>query len=151
MYCKLSLAAMNIGSEREVPTEIFFGQDILVQDELERERRQADRLKARNAEIEVSMRRLERQSGSDPQALEKLRAEKRHNLQLLQMHSKRIFILQERFEQHFPSEIVVRGVVYPGVLLNSHSRQREIKTALREVVFYFNTTTGRIEEKALSE
>jgi uncharacterized protein (DUF342 family) len=151
VYCKLNLTAMNIGSEREVPTEIFFGQDILVQDQLEREQRQAEILKARNSEIEVSMSRLERQSGPDLQAVEKLRAEKRHNLRLLQMHSKRIFILQERFEQHFPSEIAVRGVVYPGVILNSHSRRREIKTALREVVFYFNTTTGRIEEKALSE
>ena len=77
-------------------------------------------------------------------------AEKRRNLQLIQMHSKRLFILQERFEQHFPSEITVRGVVYPGVVLRSHGRQREIKSPLREVVFFFNTTRGRIEEKALN-
>jgi len=67
------------------------------------------------------------------------------------MHSKRLFILAERLEQHFPSEITVRGVIYPGVVLNSHGRQRAVKTALREVVFFFNTATGRIEEKPLNE
>jgi hypothetical protein len=89
---------MNVGSEREVSTEIHFGQDILVQDQLEREQRRSERL-----------------------------------------------------EQHFPSEITVRGVIYPGVVLKSHGRQREVRTALREVVFFFNTTTGRIEEKPLNE
>jgi len=150
VYCKLGLEAMNIGSEREVNTEIHFGQDILVQDHLEREQQQSEALKKRNTEIERSITRLKRTAASDLKGLEVLRAGKRRNLQQIQMHSKRIFILQERFEQHFPSEIAVRGVVYPGVVLNSHGRRREIKTALREVVFYFNTTTGRIEEKPLS-
>ena len=149
--CKLGLKAMNIGSEREVNTEIHFGQDILVQDNLEREQRQSETLKKRNTEIERSIIHLKRTAPSDLKGLEVLHAEKHSNLQQIQMHSKRIFILQERFEQHFPSEIVVRGVVYPGVVLNSHGRRHEIKTALREVIFYFNTTTGRIEEKPLSE
>lgn len=151
VYCKLGLKAMNIGSEREVNTEIHFGQDILVQDNLEREQRQSETLKKRNTEIEHSITHLKRTAPSDLKGLEVLHAEKRRNLQQIQMHSRRIFILQERFEPHFPSEIVVRGVVYPGVVLNSHGRRREIKTALREVIFYFNTTTGRIEEKPLSE
>ena len=69
----------------------------------------------------------------------------------MQLHSKRIFILSERLEQHYPSEIAVRGVIYPGVVLKTHGRQREVKTALREVVFFFNTTSGRIEEKPLNE
>ena len=44
-----------------------------------------------------------------------------------------------------------RGVIYPGVVLNSHGRRKQVKTALREVVFFFNTDTGRIEEKPLNE
>ena len=151
VYCKLGLSAMNVGSEREVSTEIHFGQDILVQDQMEREQRQSERLKERNAEIERSITHLRRTSPGEQKTLEQLQAEKRRNLQQLEMHSKRIFILAERLEQHFPSEIAVRGVVYPGVVLKSHSRQREVKTALREVVFYFNTASGRIEEKPLNE
>jgi len=150
VYCKLGLEAMNIGSQREIATEIFFGQDILVQDQVERELRHSQKLQARNAEIERAMKHLKPGSAEDLKKLEKLRNEKRQNLQLVQMHSKRIFILQERYEQHFPSEITVRGVIYPGVVLRSHGRQRRIKTALREVVFFFNTTTGRIEERALN-
>jgi uncharacterized protein (DUF342 family) len=151
VYCKLGLEAANLGSDREVRTEIHFGQDILVQDNLEREQKHVEKLKERNAEIERSMLHTERTAPGDTAALDKLRSEKRRNLQLIQVHSKRIFILQERFEQHFPSEIVVRGVVYPGVVLESHGRSREIKTPLREVVFVFNTTTGRIEEKPLGD
>jgi uncharacterized protein len=151
VYCKLGLSAMNVGSEREVSTEIHFGQDILVQDQLEREQKQSERLKERNAEIERSKTQLKRASPGEQKALEQLHAEKRRNLQQLEMHSKRIFILAERLEQHFPSEIAVRGVVYPGVVLKSHGRERVINTALREVVFYFNTNIGRIEEKPLNE
>ncbi len=150
MYCKLGLVAMNIGSEREVSTEIHFGQDILVQDQLEREQRQSERLKKRNTEIERSITQLKRTSPADQKGLQQLGNEKHQNLQQIQMLSKRLFILSERFEQHFPSEIVIRGVIYPGVVLESHGRKREIKTALREVVFFFNTTSGRIEEKPLN-
>jgi uncharacterized protein (DUF342 family) len=151
VYCKLGLEAANLGSDREVRTEIHFGQDILVQDNLEREQRRMEGLRKRNAEIERSMLHAERTAPDDARGVEALRLEKRRNLQLIQLHSKRIFILQERSEQHFPSEIVVRGVIYPGVILESHGRQREIRAPLREVVFYFNTATGRIEEKALGE
>jgi uncharacterized protein (DUF342 family) len=151
VYCKLGLEAMNIGSEREVQTEIHFGQDILVQDNLEREQRQSDGLKNRNAEIDQSIARLKRSSPADQETLRQIEAEKLANLRQIEMRSKRIFILQERLEQHFPSEIAVRGVIFPGVVLKTHGRRREIKTALREVVFYFNTTTGRIEEKPLNE
>ena len=107
--------------------------------------------KKRNAEIERSLIHLKRTSSGDQKALGQLHAEKRRNLQQLEIHSKQIFILAERLEQHFPSEIVIRGVIYPGVVLKSHGRKREVKTALREVVFFFNTTTGRIEEKPLNE
>jgi uncharacterized protein (DUF342 family) len=151
VYCKLGLEAMNLGSEREVSTEIHFGQDILIQDQMERGQRQSEQLKKRNAEIERSLIHLKRTSPADQKSLQKLNAEKHRNLQQMQMHSKRMFILAERLEQHFPSEIAVRGVVYPGVVLKSHGRQREVRTALREVVFFFNTTTGRIEEKPLNE
>jgi len=151
VYCKLGLSAMNVGSEREVSTEIHFGQDILIQDQLEREQRKTERLKKRNAEIERSIIHLKRTSSGDQKAPGQLHAEKRRNLQQLEIHSKRIFILAERLEQHFPSEIVIRGVIYPGVVLKSHGRKREVKTALREVVFFFNTAAGRIEEKPLNE
>jgi len=151
VYCKLGVEAANLGSDREIRTEIHFGQDILVQDQLEREQRNLEKLKVRNREIERALTRTERTTPVDTPTIERLRLEKLRNLQLIQVHSKRVFILQERFEQHFPSEIVVRGVAYPGVVLNSHGRQREVKAGVREVVFYFNTTTGRIEEKALGE
>ena len=149
--CKLGLIAMNIGSQREVPTEIYFGQDILIQDQLEREQRRSQQLKNRNTEIERTITHLKRTFPADQKGLQQLHAEKHRNLQQIQMCSKRLFILSERLEQHFPSEIAVRGVIYPGVTLNSHGRRREVKTALREVVFFFNTTTGRIEEKPLNE
>jgi len=151
VYCKLGVEAANLGSDREIRTEIHFGQDILVQDQLEREQRNLEKLKVRNREIERALTRTERTAPVDTPTIERLRLEKLRNLQLIQVHSKRVFILQERFEQHFPSEIVVRGVAYPGVVLNSHGRQREVKAGVREVVFYFNTATGRIEEKALGD
>jgi hypothetical protein len=41
-------------------------------------------------------------------------------------------------------------VVYPGVVLRSHGRERLIHAPLRQAVFPYDGRSGRIEEKALS-
>jgi hypothetical protein len=41
-------------------------------------------------------------------------------------------------------------VIYPGVVLRSHGRERLIHAPLRQAVFSFDVGSGRIEEKALS-
>ena len=143
------LEVMDLGSGRGIRTEIFFGQDYLVRDRIELEKREIAKLKEKLAELDQEMKHLEKAVRPDQAALEKLRLEKLYTLRSLEKRTHRIFALQERFEEHFPSEIVVRGTAYPGVVLESHGRRAELKTEKKEKVFLFNPQNGKIEEKPL--
>ncbi len=143
------LKARNIGSAIGIPTHIFFGQDYLVRDRIELEEKAIEKLKNSISRIDSDMKQLERSVVVDRSWLEKLRKEKLHHLQVIEKSSHRLFNLREKFEQHFPSEITVKGTIFPGAVLESHGRTREILNPQKEVIFYFNSKTGKIEEKPL--
>lgn len=43
----------------------------------------------------------------------------------------RLFTLREKFEEHFESEVLIRGTVFPGVVFESHGRFYDVKTEKR--------------------
>lgn len=143
------LEARNIGSARGIPTQIFFGQDYLVRDQIELEEKAIEKLKNSVSRIDNDMKQSERSALVDKSELAKLRKEKLHHLQVMEKHSHHLFNLRERFEQHFPSEITVKGTIFPGVVLESHGRTHKILNPQKEVIFFFNSKTGKIEEKPL--
>jgi len=143
------LEARNIGSPRGIPTHIFFGQDYLVGDQIELEEKAIEKLKNAIPGIDSDMKQLEHSVLVDKSELEKLRKEKLHHLQVIEKHSHCLFNLREKFEQHFPSEITVKGTIFPGAVLESHGRTHAVLNSQREVIFFFNPKTGRIEEKPL--
>jgi len=143
------LEARNIGSAMGIPTHIFCGQDYLVRDQIELEEKAIEKLKNAISGIDSDMKQLERSALADKRGLEKLRKEKLRHLQVIEKKSHILFNLREKFEQHFPSEITVKGTIFPGVILESHGRTHEIHNPQKEVIFYFNTKTGKIEEKPL--
>lgn len=148
---KNGLIAVNIGSKRGVKTEIFFGQDYLIADRIELEAKEIEKIKSKNQELDFAMKRLDRALHPDRAALEKIRKDKLYNMKILEKRTHRIFNLRERFETHFPSEIVVKGTVFPGVVLESHDRKLELKTEKKRVMFIFNPKRGKIEEKPLTK
>ncbi|HEB10945.1 MAG TPA: DUF342 domain-containing protein [Spirochaetales bacterium] len=143
------LEARNIGSAMGIPTQIFFGQDYLVKDQIELEEKATEKLKDAISRTDSDMKQLERSVLVDMSGLEKLRKEKLHHLQVMEKNSRRLFNLRERFEQHFPSEITVKGTIFPGTVLESHGRTHKILNPQKEVIFFFNPKTGKIEEKPL--
>jgi uncharacterized protein (DUF342 family) len=60
-----------------------------------------------------------------------------------------VFTLRERFEEHHDSEIAIKGVVYPGVVMESHDRYYEISEKRSGVVFFFDRDSGRIRERPI--
>jgi uncharacterized protein (DUF342 family) len=143
------LEAMNLGSERGVQTLISFGQDYLIGDRIDLEMREVEKLKNRNQELDSVLRRIERSPAPDRRALEEFRNEKRYNMKIMEKRVHRLFILRERFEEHLPSEIIVRGTAFPGVVLESHGREHKIVTPAKATRFYFNQETGRITAEPL--
>ncbi len=149
VQCKSGLEAMNLGSERGIKTEIHFGQDYLVGDQIELEQKEIEKLNKKINELNFSLNRLDRALHPDHAALEKIRHEKLYNMRIMEKRTRRLFNLREKFEKHFPSEIIVKGTAFPGVVLESHGRRYEIKDKKNKTVFLFNPVSGRIEEKPM--
>ncbi|MDR2134225.1 MAG: FapA family protein, partial [Treponema sp.] len=137
--------AAGIGSEKDGRTEISFGQDYLIKDQIEVSERDIEKIKAGLRQTEAKL----KQSASNPAALNAARAYKVKLLKLLEQLNLKVFTLREKFEEHHESEVRVRGTVYPGVVLESHNRYFEVSRQRGGVVFYFDRETGQIREKAL--
>jgi len=142
---RFGVEAMNIGTERGTRTEISFGQDYLVKDQIEVSEREMDRIKAALIEVEKKI-----QAAMDSQfSLDGARTEKVKLMKLMEKHGMQLFTLHEKFEEHHDSEVRVRGNVFPGVVLESHGRYFEVKQKKSQVIFYFDREVGRILDKAL--
>lgn len=132
-----------VGSPRGVRTQVSFGQDYLIQDLIEKEEQEIDRIKRRITVVDQEMRKSERAKKSD--ALETLRKDKVKLLKLLEKRGLRLFTLRERFEQHFPSRIIVTGAVHTGTIFESHGRTLEITRPRKNILVEFNPQTGNLD------
>ena len=142
------LNVMNLGTERGTKSKISFGQDYLVADQIQLEEKEVDKLKARVVQIDTQMRELIEEGNQEK--LDQKRKEKLKCMKLLESRNVRLFTLRERFEEHNPSEIIIRGTLFPGVQFESHGRFHEISTEKKAVVIYFNSKVGHIQEKHIS-
>jgi uncharacterized protein len=143
---KKGIDTMNIGTESGVKTELSFGQDYLVGDQIDLEERETSDLKNRIVKLDIEIKRLANSGGK----IDALGQEKVSLIKLLEKRSHRLLTLREKFEEHFPSEIRIRGTVYPGVVLESHGRYFEVKQKKTRVVFFFDQERGHIQEKPLT-
>jgi uncharacterized protein (DUF342 family) len=144
---KGGIDVQTLGSETNPPTMISFGQDYLVFDLVESEQREIDKIKTALQEYENKMAAAEKHGDAK---LAQLRQDKLKLLKLLEKRSMRLLSLNDQFEIHFPSEVRVRGTVYPGVVLESHNRTLEIRQQKSKVAFAFDSEVGRIVEKPLT-
>ena len=88
---------------------------------------------------------------NNKEQLQELFNEKVKSMKILEKRNLRIFTLKERFEQHFESEIIVKGTMHPGVILESHGRTHEVNKLTKGVRIRFDTSSGRITEESLSK
>ena len=141
------LEARNLGSERGIKTMISFGQDYLLRDRIQREEKLRRQRQERLRELDQRLSALARVSRAEELAA--IRRQKLALLKRLDSQKQQLFLLREKFEEHFPSQIIVRDTVFPGVVFESHGRRHEIVNKSEKVVFYFNTKTAKIEVKPL--
>ena len=137
------LATFNLGNDRGIRTVVVFGQDYLIGDRIEREELELEKLKKQAADLDFEMRQNEKDA--DDETLTRNRKRKRQVLKEVEKRSVRLFTLRERFEEHYPAEITVRGTLYPGVVFESHGRTREITKERKNVTVAFDRESGHIE------
>ena len=143
------LEVHNLGSNRGIKTQVTFGQDYLIADQIEREEKEIESTKQRITEVDLDMKRSEKVSNRE--SLQTLRDQKRNLMRVLEKRSLRLFTLRERFEEHFPSEIVVTGTLFPGVTFESHGRTMEVTAERKAVAISFEPEQGRLIERSLKE
>ncbi|MDR0878593.1 MAG: FapA family protein [Treponema sp.] len=139
--------AHDVGNEKGRVTEISFGQDYLIKDQIETAEGEIEKVHAALKQIEAKI----TGAVNNPAALNAARAEKVKLMKLLEQLKKKVFGLgglNDKFEEHHESELRVRGTIYPGVVMESHGRYREIHQLHTAVIFYFDKETGQIKERS---
>ncbi len=144
---RYGISAAGIGTDKGIHTEISFGQDYLIADQIELAEKEMKKLNETKVRLDTLIRQCEK--SGDRANLELYRKEKLKTLKLIESLSLKLFNLREKFEQHFPSEIVVRGTVYPGVVIESHGRYHEFTSPKKKIKIQFDQSTGRITESPL--
>jgi hypothetical protein len=122
---KLGLDTFDAGNEQGSKTEISFGQDYLIKDQLDQIQREIVRLTDNPS------------PGSN-----------RQSRQLTELKARELG-LKAKFGAFYPAEIRVRGTLWPGVVMESHGKYYEVKRPMTRVLFQYDRETGRIRGKAL--
>jgi uncharacterized protein (DUF342 family) len=147
--CRQGVSVVNLGSAMGLPTLISFGQDYLVADRIELEEKEIEKLKTAIADSDNRMREIGSQAQSDGEALNAVRKEKLRAMKLMEKRSMGLFSLREKFEKHYPAGITIRGDLFPGVVVESHSRYYEVSEKKRGVALYFDLEHGKIQERTM--
>jgi hypothetical protein len=145
------LAVQNLGAPAGVPTLVLFGQDYILKDSIEREEREVASIARRVVELDTDMKRVQREALAghppDAAALAQARSEKAQSLKAIELRKKRLIALRDTFDIHVQSEVVVRGTLYPGVVIESHGRRWETRVPKNMITLFFDQTQGRIVER----
>ena len=144
---KNGLTAGSIGSERGAPTSISFGQDYLVEDQINVMTKEIDQINKQLESLESMMATAEHKG--QQKKLIALRKKKFHLLKVQEKKVVKNFLMKDKFELHFDSEIQVIGTIYPGTEFESHGRKLEINESLTSVIVFFDSKTGKISTKQI--
>jgi uncharacterized protein (DUF342 family) len=140
------VSVAELGADRSKRTEISFGQDYLIKDQIEAGEREIEKI---NAALDTTELRIKKALENGGSALQAAREEKVRLLKLREQYRLKVFTLRERFEEHHDSEITIKNVVHPGVVMESHDRYYEISEKRDGVVFFFDRDSGRIKERPI--
>lgn len=147
MKLKDGLICQEVGNERGTETIISFGQDYLVENQIEQVQNEFKKIQDYIDKTDVMMSELEDKGASNKLIL--VRGKKVDALKMLEKKNLRLFLLREKFERHFESEIRVTGTAWPGTVFESHGRLIKVDQPLQSVSVIFNREKGRLEKKPL--
>ncbi|MCL2092845.1 MAG: FapA family protein [Treponema sp.] len=139
--------AVDIGSEKGQHTALSFGQDYLIKDQIDSCEEEISTVKQGLEKIDERIKEFKEKHLHLPDIVPQ---EKERLKKLLEQLSLKLFTLREKFEEHYQSEIRIRGTIFPGVVIESHGRYYEVQQKRSGVIFYFDTESGRIKEKPLA-
>lgn len=145
---KEGLSASSIGNERGIETEIHFGQDYLVEDKIAQLVKDLEKIQQQTLRIDEIIEKA-RGRPDKQDVMMKARDKKVRILKAMEKKNVKLFLLREKFEEHFESSIRVSGDLHEGTLFHSHGRTHKIKVKKQSVEVYFDRQSGKIMEKPI--
>jgi uncharacterized protein (DUF342 family) len=145
---RLGLDVMNLGSPSGLATTVSFGQDYLVEDQIQAEVKETDKLREAIVQLDILMRKLT--SPGDKDRLNGARQKKVLLMKMLDKRNLKLINLRDKFDLHVPSQIIVHETLFPGVSIESHGRLYEPKSRKTAVRIVFDEQTGHIQELPLN-
>jgi uncharacterized protein len=138
----------SIGNDRGIETNIHFGQDYLVEDRIALTVREIEKIQEQILRIDGI---LEKARGrNDKQDLMmSARDKKVRMLKIMEKKNVKLFLLREKFEEHFHSSIKITGELNEGTSFYSHGRTLDITVKKRSVEIYFDRESGKICERPI--
>ena len=147
MKLKDGLICGEVGNQRGVQTAVSFGQDYLVGNQIDQTEKEITRIQEFIEKTDKVM--MELKGRGDSRRLADVRQKKVDALKMFEKKNLRLFLLREKFEQHFPSEIRITGTAWPGTVFESHGRILSIDAPARSIRVTFDPRRGRLERKNL--
>ncbi len=145
MKLKDGLVCRDVGNERGIETFISFGQDYLVENQLEHIQKELKTIEAFILKTDKLMKDLSSQPGAGNKLI-MIRRKKLDALKIQEKKNMRLFLLREKFEKHFESEVRVSGTAWPGVVFESHGRMLRVDSPLKSVRIFFDKKTGKLKQ-----
>ncbi len=147
MKLKDGLICKDVGNEREVDTVISFGQDYLVESQIDQVQKEIEKIQDFISKTDKLMEDLEQKGASAK--LIPIRQKKVDAVKMLEKKNLKLFLLREKFERHFESEILVTGTIWPGTTFESHGRLLKVSDPLSRVRISFNREKGQLEKRSI--
>ena len=144
---KDGLLCGEVGNQRGIETSVSFGQDYLVGNQIDQTEKEIARIQEFIEKTDKLM--MELEGRGDSRRLADVRQKKVDALKMFEKKTMRLFLLREKFEMHFPSEIRITGTAWPGTTFESHGRVLTIDSPARSIRVIFNPEKGRLERKTL--
>ena len=91
---------------------------------------------------------LEKKPGSGKKLI-MIRQKKVDALKMQEKKNMRLFLLREKFERHFESEVQVTSTAWPGTTFESHGRLIKVEDPIKSIRITFNREKGRLEIKPI--
>jgi uncharacterized protein (DUF342 family) len=147
MKLKDGLICKDVGNERGTETVISFGQDYLVENQIEQVQIELKKIQDYIDKTDSMMADLENMRATNQLII--VRRKKVDALKMLEKKNRLLFLLREKFERHFDSDIKISGTAWPGVVFESHGRLIKVEEPFSSVNIFFNREIGRLEKKPL--
>jgi uncharacterized protein (DUF342 family) len=138
IYAQMGVEAKQIGNPSALRTEIFCGVDFNVQTKLEW-------VKAKNLELAFKQKEIQNRLGRSAEKNEQLAAMTQTLKAAINKLNEAAKTLLFHLDKNEEAKIVVRGVVYPGTIIDICRVRYTVTHVLPRVVFSLNRRKGKIE------